>query len=530
MEGFTMVFLGEEADRRSADGGPPPHRAGFGPTTVGPDDPRYAELVVGFNRRWHARPDSVRLVGSTEQVADAVREAVRTGKRLSVRSGGHSYADFVYNAETELIIDLSLMREIGYDPRRRAFAVQSGAQLGEIYEVLFRGWGVTLPGGVCPTVGIAGHATGGGHGLLSRQHGYVCDQIEAVEVVVTDGCTVRTVVASRSDSGALGDLWWACTGGGGGSFGIITKFWFRKPDATGSDPGEQLPRPPREVLISTVFAGWDQLDRTGFANLLRNQCQWYVDHSEPGDPGEALCGLLFAQHVSSGAIGMLTQVDATVPNADELLDEYLSAVTAGTGIEGPFPRRRLPWMASTETLDTSNPTVMTNATLRGSTKHAFLRKPFTDEQLDVIYESLTRPDYANSMPGSSMLQLGAMAGGRMNEPAPGDTALVQRRSALVAIFESFWVDEAQDDQHLGWVREFYHRTFAATGGYPVPGERYEGCNINAPDPDVLDPAFNRTGLPWHSFYFGGNYPRLQRIKARWDPADVFRHSMSVRTC
>lgn len=501
----------------------------FGPLTVRPDDRRYLDLVSGFNRRWQAAPDYIHLAGSTEQVVRAVQEAVDTGKRLSIRSGGHSYGDFTYNRDVDIIVDLSMMDGISYDPHRKAFAVESGAQLGQIYERLFRGWGVTLPGGVCPSVGIGGHATGGGHGLLSRQFGYVCDLIEAVEIVVVDRHRrARAVIASREDTGELHDLWWACSGGGGGNFGVITKFWFRSRNASGRLPEQQLPQPPREVLISAVFASWDQLDQAAFTHLVRNQCQWYVENSAPGSPTEALCGLLFIQHVSSGGISLLTQVDAAAPNAEKLLEDYLAAVTANTGLTGPFPSRRLPWLASTVTIDTSNPTVETNATLRAAIKHAFLRQTFTEDQCATMYRQLTRRDYANTSPGSALIQLGAMAGGRMNALAPSDTALFQRRSAYVALFETFWPEAAEDDKHLGWLRELYGQVFASTGGYPVPGDRYQGCNINAPDLDILDPALNTSKVPWHTFYFGENYPRLQRTKARWDPTDVFRHSLSVK--
>jgi hypothetical protein len=503
----------------------------FGPVTVGPGDPRYAELVSGFNRRWTATPESVRLVGTTSQVVQAVHEALGAGKRLSIRSGGHCYADFTYHKDVDIVIDLSLMNAIYYDQHRTSFAIESGAQLAHVYETLFRGWGVTLPGGVCPTVAVGGHATGGGHGLLSRQFGNMADLIEAVEIVVADHPhRVRAVIASREDSGELNDLWWACAGGGGGSFGVITKFWFRTRGATGTDPASQLPRPPREVLINMAFVPWNRLDQATFTRLIANQCQWYVENSAPGSPYAALCGLLFVQHASSGGIAMLTQVDATVPNAGTLLDNYLNAVTADTGITGPFPSRRLPWMASTETIGSSNPTLLTDATLRGAVKHAYLRQRFTDEQIAAIYHHMTRSDYANPLPGTAVLQLGAMAGGAMNALASTDTALFQRRSALVALFQTYWVDATDDGKHLGWLRELYGQVFASTGGYPVPGDRYEGCNINAPDLDITDTRFNKSGVPWHTFYFDGNYPRLQRAKAHWDPVNVFHHSLSITAC
>ena len=64
-------------------------------------------------------------------------------------------------------------------------------------------------------------------------------------------------------------------------------------------------------------------------------------------------------------------------------------------------------------------------------------------------------------------------------------------------------------------------------GVPVPGDAYDGAFINHPDTDLADPALNTSGVPWHTLYFRDGYPRLQRIKERWDPRDVFRHALSI---
>jgi hypothetical protein len=267
------------------------------------------------------------------------------------------------------------------------------------------------------------------------------------------------------------------------------------------------------------------LDQAKFTNLVRNLGTWYEQNSDPGSPYTGLSGLMFIQPVTSGGIGMLTQMDATVPDADRVLTDYLTAVTAHTGVTGPFPYRRLPWFASTETIDTSNPTTMTNSTLRAALKSAFLRRSFTDDQIAAIYRVMTRTDYTNR--DRAILQIGAMCGGQMNALRPGDTAAFQRGSAFLAFFQNHWEDAAEDDLHLGWLRDLYHGTFADTGGYPVPGDRYDGCSINIPDLDMLDPAINRSGVPWHTLYYGDNYARLQQVKERWDPTEFFRHSMSI---
>jgi hypothetical protein len=167
--------------------------------TVYPGDPRYQELTVGYNQRWVGTPDYVRLVSSTAQVVRAVQEAVDSGRRISVVSGGHCLAPFVFNSDVKVVIDLSGLNDVYFDPERRAFAVEGGARLSMVYETLYKKWGVTIPGGMCPTVGIGGHTTGGGYGFLSREFGAVIDHLEAVEMVVVDRSgRARAVVASRT--------------------------------------------------------------------------------------------------------------------------------------------------------------------------------------------------------------------------------------------------------------------------------------------------------------------------------------------
>ncbi|HZE07560.1 MAG TPA: BBE domain-containing protein, partial [Gemmatimonadaceae bacterium] len=79
------------------------------------------------------------------------------------------------------------------------------------------------------------------------------------------------------------------------------------------------------------------------------------------------------------------------------------------------------------------------------------------------------------------------------------------------------------------VRSFYRDLFSETGGVPLLGEAYDGALINHPDVDVTDPTLNTSGVPWPTLYYHGNYARLQKVKARWDPGDVFNHALSIRT-
>src|SRR6266853_3344800 len=104
----------------------------------GPGDPGYL-AVIGkhFNKRFRASPDYVRLVSSTDQVISAVEEAVREGRRLAVTSGGHCLEGFVSDPEVRVIIDVSPMKRVYYDPAMNAVAVEAGATVSETFRALF---------------------------------------------------------------------------------------------------------------------------------------------------------------------------------------------------------------------------------------------------------------------------------------------------------------------------------------------------------------------------------------------------------
>jgi hypothetical protein len=497
----------------------------FGPVTVAPSDPRYTQLVTAYNNRWVGSPQSVVLVNTTAQVAAAVQAAVSAGQRLSVRGGGHCYANFVYNGQVQTVLDLSMMNQVYFDPVMDAFAVEGGAVLSDIYETLYRGYGVTLPGGHCPGTGIGGHATGGGHGLLSRKFGLITDHILAVEmVVVGSGNQVFVVVAGRN--GPNSDLWWAISGGGGGNFGVITRYWFRSPSATGTAPAQALPAPPSNVLFTNFVIPWSTLTQAQFTALIANLGTFLEQNSAPTSPYTALSTQLTLPHVSSGSISLTTVVDATVPNAAQLISTYHSDLTAGTGISAAsIPVSNALWLSTWETINTAIPLIETNALLRNAVKSAFLVQGFTPAQIASIYANLTTSSYSNSLP--ALLQLGSMAGGAISAVPQSATAISYRSAVLLAFFNVYWPTASGDAANISWLRTMYSQIFATTGGVPAPGAAYQGCCINLPDPDMADPTVNTSGVPWQTLYYGSNYPRLQQVKAKWDPTNFFQHPMSI---
>jgi len=122
----------------------------------------------------------------------------------------------------------------------------------------------------------------------------------------------------------------------------------------------------------------------------------------------------------------------------------------------------------------------------------------------------------------------ATYGGHVNTVASDATASAQRDSILTTSCNVGWQNPQDEARHLAWVRTFYRDLFAATGGVPAPGPACDGAMINHPDVDLADPEWNTSGVPWYALYYKDNYPRLQQVKSRWDPRNVFHHALSIR--
>jgi FAD/FMN-containing dehydrogenase len=506
------------------------------PTIVGRDDDRYDALRRGNNQRWVGTPDYIELPDTTEQVVAAVRKAVTHGMRLSVRSGGHCYEDFVYNPEVRVVIDLTRMNAVHFDERENAFCVEAGASLWEVYEGLYRPYGVTLPGGSCGFVGAGGHVCGGGYGLLSRQFGLTVDYLHAVEVVVVDeDRTVRAVRASRDPGDPHHDLWWAHTGGGGGNFGIVTRYWLRTSATDAQDRDELLPRPPAEVFVSAISWDWARLTEPGFTRLVRNFGDFNERESAPDNTRyDGLFGLLkLTTKVPGGKVGLITQMDATSPDSENLLRQYLQEVTDGVGVDhgrldvrtgdhpplpDVFEYRKMPWLLAAQFLSGSG-----NPTLRSKYKSAYMLRGFPPAQISKIYRHLAEVGYDNP---DALLQVDSY-GCRVNAVSADATAVPQRSSVLKLQYQSYWTTPAEDDKNLSWIRDFYRDVYADTGGVPISNAVTDGCFINYPDRDLSSEEWNTSGVPWSTLYYKDGYPRLRQAKQRWDPLNVFRHAQSI---
>jgi aclacinomycin oxidase len=348
------------------------------------------------------------------------------------------------------------------------------------------------------------------------------DHLYGVELVTVDATgKAQCVVATREAGDPHRELWWAHTGGGGGNFGIVTRYWLRSPEVSGAEPFTSLPKAPASITTFRVAWDWKDLDQAAFSLLVRNFGQWSLDNSHPGSSYTQLFSILFLNRRVLGKLEM-KGLSTAGDQAGRLIDEHLAAVTRGLDI--PYTRQieTSPWLSFAlnpfpELFQPGYDQV------RAKVKDAFLRRPFTEDQLATAWHYLTTTDY-EAFGGLGL----ATYGGKVNAVSPDATASAQRDAILDTACNVGWGMPQQEAPALAWVRAFYRDLFKASGGVPVPNEQTDGAMINHPDTDLADPAWNTSGVPWHTLYYKDNYPRLQQVKRKWDPLNIFHHALSIR--
>jgi hypothetical protein len=475
----------------------------------------------GVNLRFKGRPSVIIAVDNTESLTNALQSAVDAGHHLAVRGGGHCLENFVADPAVQVIIDISEMKGIRYDPGKNAIEVKAGNTVGEMHVKLFNEWGIVMPVGEEPNIGMGGHIAGGAFGFLCRQHGLGVDHLFALELLwVNKNRRVEKIIVSRDPDDVNRDLWWAHTGGGTGNFGIVTRYWFRSPSATGNDPSQLLPAAPAYVETVNLDWAWKDFDESAFHILVSNFGTWCAENAGEGISARSFFGTLHLWNRVTGKLqlrGMITDPENTEP----VLEGLFKALNKGLNLPFRLVRKKMSWL---EFALKPLPDIFPEGKIAFKFKDAFLLKPFTDRQINTVYKYLTE------MTDTSGASVGmATYGGKVNEVSADATAAVQRNAIITMSCTPGWTDPQEETKYLNWARSCYQELFVGEGGAPVPGERSGGCIIAHPDNDLADPAWNKTAVPWHQFYYQHHYPRLQEIKAKWDPLNIFHHALSVRS-
>jgi hypothetical protein len=208
-----------------------------------PGSPDYDGARQVHHANSDGRPALIVRAADATDVALTVNLARESGLELSVRGGGHSLAGFGTN-DGGIVLDLGAMKGLHIDPERRLAWAQPGLTAEE-YTVAAAGHGLATPFGDTGSVGIAGLTLGGGIGWLVRKYGLAIDALVAVEIVTADG---RQITASEDSHP---DLFWAVRGGGG-NFGVVTRFQFRLYPVGEVLGGALFMRATRDVLRSLV--------------------------------------------------------------------------------------------------------------------------------------------------------------------------------------------------------------------------------------------------------------------------------------
>lgn len=502
----------------------------------------------GFNRRWFAPNLQAVFVPTTiDEVAGVVEAALSThGRNVKVTSGRHCYEDFIYNADTRAIIDMSSLNQAGYDREHRAFYIEAGCTTWTAYLSLLTPHGKTLPAGTCATVGAGGHISGGGYGLLSRLHGLTVDHLSAVDIVTWDATTgrasLRRVSPANSDRDER-DLFWALCGAGGGNFGVIVRYWF-----------DDLPDAPTRATHWNLIWNWADLTPRAFASLLAEFT--VLAESLPPEQHSSLR----LNHASAGQVGMFLQIASGNGSRARRIEQRLDGLrrrfasiarpTLRSSSRQPAFLGSPPTSQSARHLTYIQALTATNGSgpsRSGKHKSAYMRRGFPPEQVDAIYEWLNRAP-AGTTAGqlsTSLLQISSY-GGAINSRSSDATPVPQRSSILKLQYQSYWhtasrsgtgdagAARAQEDIHLAWIRGFYQDVYAGYGGTPDPTRdpsgTVDGCYYNYPDADLGTLADGRLEQALR-LYFGDNLrsnPRnLVTVKQQWDPQDFFNSAQSI---
>jgi FAD/FMN-containing dehydrogenase len=453
-------------------------------TLVLPRQPAYPAARRLFNPRLEISPRAIAFCESQHDIAAVIGFARSTGWPIAARSGRHSFAG--YSNTTGIVADVSRLDHVLFDPATATVRIGAGANIQDVYERLVIPHGVAIPLGTCPTVGLGGLTLGGGFGHLMRKAGLLADSLLALNVVLADGSVVRATPTSAAD------LFWASQGGGGGNFGIVSEFTFAV-------------QPTSPVTTFGLSFDWslaaDALDA------------W--QRTVPQLPGAVSYSTFRATRTP--ATGGAYKLSATVGGhfyGDEatlrgMLAPLLALNPLRTTINAlPFVVAALPdgcTRATTGLVSCAAPEYPN-----------YQRSDFVDAPLPTagIQTLLGQIERWPGGPGADEggVQIEALGDCAVNRVGARATAFVHRDSLFHIVYLNFWGPAdtpAVAGANVAWAKEIY----AAMRPY-VSGYAYQ----NYIDAGLSD---------WGHAYYGVNYPRLQQVKARYDPHDLFRFAQGI---
>jgi FAD/FMN-containing dehydrogenase len=435
-----------------------------------PADAAYAKYLPSINLRKQLRP-ALRAVCKTEHAVAVMVDWVRTNQlNFAVRCGGHSYEGFSQSAD--VVIDVRGLKQIAIDKPAGVVTVGSGVSLYELYKAL-AAQGLAVQAGSCPTVGVSGHLTGGGHGLLARSHGLTCDTLKQVTLIDSQARTLHANAASEPD------LFWASRGGGGGSFGVATEFRIGVfPLATVRVFGVSwILSPAHAARLFTAWQAWAPNAPATITPIMK---------VGPAGNGK----------VKLRCIGQSVGTDA------ELRSQLAPLVSLDTP-STPLSIRSFSFLDAVNWFGGVTPgEPIAYASVYMKAKSDYVLSPLGTTAIQAMM--------AAAAAASGVVMLCDAYGGKIADVAADATAFPRRAGTQYCIqYYAEWQKSADTPAHIAQV----NRLYAAMRPY-MPGASYVNyCDLDLPD--------------YATAYWGSNLARLSAVKRQYDPDYLFHHAQSV---
>jgi hypothetical protein len=468
LESSGEFFITPAAKPKEAAALPPlPNLSASEALFLTPSDPQYGDYLAAANLRTQLAP-ALRAVCKTEHAVAVMTDWVRSNNlSFAIRCGGHSYEGFSQSAD--VVIDLRGLQSITVDTSAGLVTAGAGVSLYDVYQELAN-HGYAFPAGSCPTVGIAGHVSGGGYGLLARSHGLTCDNLQQATIINWQGITLQTTATSEPD------LFWACRGGGGGSFGVATKFVLRIfPLGNVLVFGiSWMLRKPRAARVFSAWQSWAPNAPNSITSIMK-----------VGPGGNGLISMrCIGQSIGSNTElrNELAELASLETPSSPLKIQMLSFLDAVKHFAGPLNYESVYMKAKSD----------------------YVLNPLASSAIQAMLSAVA------AIPVGGIALLCDAYGGAIADVAAVDSAFPRRGGTQYCIqYFSSWRHSADSASHLTNVANVY----AAMRPYLQGAAYVNYCDLDLPN--------------WADAYWGQNLPRLSAVKKAYDSGNLFHHPQSV---
>ncbi|TXG50909.1 hypothetical protein EZV62_023433 [Acer yangbiense] len=452
--------------------------------------PRFTEPSV-------PKPELIFTPLSESHVQAAVICSKELGIHMRVRSGGHDFEGVSYVSIIEspfIVLDLTYLRSISVNINNISAWVQVGATLGELYYRIAEKSNVHgFPAGICPTVGVGGHITGGGYGILLRKYGLAADNVIDAHIVDVNGRVL--------DRAAMGeDLFWAIRGGGGGSFGVILS-WKIKLVAV---PETVTVFSVTKTLDTKLLYRWQQVADKLDENLLTRVLMRVTNTSE------RIVTTTYDGYFLGGADRLVQVMQESFPELGLTRKDYSET----SWIQSTIFSYSIPLNTSLEFLLLRN---ASSTSFEG--KADFVREPIPEFALEELRKRISEED--------DPLIIWTAYGGMMNRIPEYETPFPHRKGTMYKFhyFTNWPKGDKNVAKHMSWIRSLYNYMTPYVSKFP------RGAYVNYRDFDLgINNKGNTSVIQasvWGVKYFKGNFQRLVKVKTEVDPGNFFRHEQSI---